>query len=84
MKRGRRFGLPEERQLLIFWTCRNYKTVSSDVREKIDRLCDQYGKPPEALKEAILTDRPLFAVALDFFMTEKDLYYQVRDFFRNW
>lgn len=84
MKRGRRFGLPEERQMMIYWLCQNYQDVTAENKEKIDRLCRKFGDPPEALHRAVTSGDRLLDVALEFGVSESVLYRQVSNFFRAW
>lgn len=82
-KRGKRYGLPYEKQGLIYFTCLNYKDLPKKQREKIDRLCEKIGgQHRRALLEAVTTEKTMLQVAMEYKVDESWLYRLVCRFFR--
>lgn len=70
-KRGSRFGLSYHTQLKIFATCLNYSDETEEVRQKINKLCEEIGGVhKEALLEAVTTEEPIMKISMDHFLDE--------------
>ncbi|MEG0397390.1 MAG: hypothetical protein RR612_11725, partial [Oscillospiraceae bacterium] len=41
--RGKRFGLSEAQQSLIYWICINYDNAPFEIQHKIINLCNEVG-----------------------------------------
>ena len=81
---GRRFGLSENEQSLIFWTCRNYYRLSHKQRNAIDEIIDDCANGErDALFEMITTGKSLTAVAMKHYISESALWERCARFFKE-
>jgi len=64
-KRGRRYGLPEEKQALIYWTLQNYSGLAPGQKRYIDRLITEVaGERADILKDALTSRDPMQGTAM--------------------
>lgn len=84
-KRGKRFGLSEERQSLIYWTCIDYKNQSEPMKHKILDMCLRHGgQYYQALFEAVTTRKSIRSIAMHGFIDESGLSRKVKRFYNDW
>lgn len=74
-----------KKQGYIFFVCQNYRTMSSRMKKKIDRLCNEIGKEDkDALFEAMTGEKTVEYIAARHHITNRRLYLLVREFYRKW
>lgn len=84
-KSGSRYGIPEEKQGLIYFTCVNYRDRPENLQHLIMNLCLEIGgEHYQALFEAVTTRRNILPVASDHYMDESTLWRLCRDFYREY
>lgn len=81
---GKRYGLSEEAQSLIYWKCRNYYKLPERERKTILKIAKECGKGAEkALFEMVTTGRSLTAVAMKHYISESALQERCAAFYRE-
>lgn len=84
-KHMRGCSLTYDKQGYIFFMCRNYKHMSPRVKSRIRRLCEEVGKEySTALFQVLTTQRGVRKVALDCYVSERQLYELRKRFFESW
>ena len=86
-KRGPRFGLDEETQSWIYWQLQNVARLPVREQQKIRKIvveCTPIDADRAALLEALTTKNRLLDIATAHYREERDLYYLVRRFFREY
>lgn len=74
--------LPEVRQGLIYFTCRNFDHQSKQRKQKITELCTVVAGPhSDALLELLKTDRSTQAIAMKYYIDHSHLCRYRRDFY---
>ena len=74
--------LPEVRQGLIYYICRNFSHQSAKKRAKIEELCLRVaGVHAEALMELLKTDKSTQAIAMKYYIDHSHLCKCRRDFY---
>lgn len=77
--------LSEERQGLIRYTCLTYNEQPPRVQRKIQRLCASCaGVYSAALFDVMCTKKSITAIALQYFVSEEQLYRFRRAFYKAW
>lgn len=77
--------LSEERQGLIRYTCLTYESQPPRVQRKIQRLCLLCaGAYSAALFDVMCTKRSITAIAMEYFVSEEQLYRFRRAFYMAW
>ena len=84
-KKIRSVDLPYNKQGEIYFTCLNYKGQSKQVRDKIDRLCQEIGGAyAPALFMLLTTEMRCMEIAQRYYIDESILYRMRRTFYMNW
>ena len=77
--------LPYKKQGLIFFICRNYYILPSNLKEKIKLQCEVIGGDDStALFEVVTSDHSINSIALKYYTHEKKLYYLRKRFYEEW
>ena len=81
---GKRFGLSEEEQSIIYWTCRNINRIPEEQKKIIKGLIKECAKGQEkALHEALCTKRSLSSVAMRHYTSEAALQRRIEEFYKK-
>lgn len=85
-KKRRGIHIPYNKQGLIHFTCMNYNDVPKHTQEKIERLCDEVGKEHSKVLFAVVTDnnKSIRSLALEYHISETQLYYYRKKFYEAW
>ena len=85
-KKRRGIHLPYDKQGLIHFTCVNVKEMPEDVQQKIKQLCDEIGKEHSEVLYKVVTDsnRSIRSLAMEYCISETQLYYYRRKFYESW
>ena len=83
-KRG--IKIPYNKQGLIYFTCLNIKTLSEDEQRRVQDLCDEVaGEHAKALYTMLTDDtKNVHAVAMQYYISESQLYRYRKKFYENW
>lgn len=82
-KQGKRFGLPHEEQSFLYFYCLGYEKRKPEERKIISDLCYEVGgaQYSEAVFTAVTSSERLLDVAVDYDISESQLYRMVKDFY---
>ncbi len=81
-KQGKRFGLSEEEQSLIYWKCRCLCYLNEKERRELLLLMKEAGGENfEALKEYLCTPKTLTNVSLRHYISESALFEKTKRFY---
>ena len=85
-KKRRGIKLPYNKQGLIYFSCVNHNDMPEDVKQKIINLCNDVGKEhAEVLFEVVTnSNKSIRALAMDYHISESQLYYYRRKFYEAW
>lgn len=85
-KKRRGIKLPYNKQGLIYFTCINHKDMPEQVEEKIKSLCDDIGKEHSEVLFEVMTNgsKSIRALAMDYHISETQLYYYRKKFYEAW
>ena len=85
-KKRRGIKLPYNKQGLIYFSCVNHNDMPDDVKQKIINLCNDVGKEhSEVLFEVVTnSNKSIRALAMDYHISESQLYYYRRKFYEAW
>ena len=85
-KKRRGIKLPYNKQGLIYFSCVNHNDMPEDVKQKIVNLCNDVGKEhAEVLFEVVTnSNKSIRALAMDYHISESQLYYYRRKFYEAW
>ena len=85
-KKRRGIKLPYNKQGLIYFSCVNHNDMPDDVKQKIVSLCNDVGKEhAEVLFEVVTnSNKSIRALAMDYHISESQLYYYRRKFYEAW
>lgn len=85
-KKRRGIKLPYNKQGLIYFSCVNHNDMPDDVKQKIVNLCNDVGKEhAEVLFEVVTnSNKSIRALAMDYHISESQLYYYRRKFYEAW
>ena len=85
-KKRRGIKLPYNKQGLIYFSCVNHNDMPDDVKQKIVNLCNEVGKEhAEVLFEVVTnSNKSIRALAMDYHISESQLYYYRRKFYEAW
>ena len=85
-KKRRGIKLPYNKQGLIYFSCVNHNDMPDDVKQKIINLCNDVGKEhAEVLFEVVTnSNKSIRALAMDYHISESQLYYYRRKFYEAW
>ena len=81
---GIRFGLSEEEQSYIYWSCRNLSRLPEKQSRVLNALIRECAKGEEAaLREALCTGRSLTNVSVRHFIAETALQRRCEEFYKK-
>ena len=81
---GIRFGLSEEEQSYIYWSCRNLSRLPEKQSKVLNALIRECAKGEEAaLREALCTGRSLTNVSVRHFIAETALQRRCEEFYKK-
>ena len=85
-KKRRGIHIPYDRQGLIYFTCVNHRDMPEEIQEKIQRLCDEVGKEYSEVLYRVVTDtnKSIRALALEYHISETQLYHYRKKFYEAW
>lgn len=85
-KKRRGIHIPYEQQGLIYFTCVNHRDMPEEIQEKIQRLCDEVGKEYSEVLYRVVTDtnKSIRALALEYRISETQLYHYRKKFYEAW
>lgn len=85
-RKRRGIHIPYNKQGLIHFVCVNVKDMPEEVQRKILNLCVEVsGQHYEALYTMLTDDsKSIHGVAMDFHISETQLYYYRKKFYENW
>ncbi len=85
-KKRRGIHIPYNKQGLIYFTCMNVKDMPEDVQQKILNLCIEVGGQHYRALYTMLTDdsKNIHGVAMDFHISETQLYLYRKNFYEKW
>ena len=85
-KKRRGIHIPYEQQGLIYFTCVNYKDMPDETQDKIHRLCQEVGKEYADVLYKVVTDtkRSIRSLAMEYHISETQLYHYRKKFYENW
>ncbi len=73
--RGKRFGLTENTQSLIYWQCVNFKCLSAKKQQYVYNLCDEIaGEYRDILFAAVTTTTPVTTISYRTLSTNLPIY----------
>lgn len=85
-KKRRGIHIPYNKQGLIYFTCMNVKDMPEDIQRKILNLCIEVGGQHYRALYTMLTDdsKNIHGVAMDFHISETQLYLYRKNFYEKW
>jgi len=85
-KKRRGIHLPYNKQGLIYFTCVNTDSMTEDVHRKIQKLCDDIGGVHAEVLYKVVTDsnKSIRSLALEYHISETQLYYYRKKFYEAW
>lgn len=85
-KKRRGIHIPYNKQGLIYFTCMNIKDMPEDIQRKILNLCIEVGGQHYQALYTMLTDdsKNIHGVAMDFHISETQLYLYRKKFYEKW
>ncbi len=85
-KKRRGIHIPYEQQGLIYFTCVNHKEMPQHIQQKIKKLCDEVGKEYSEVLYKVVTDskRSIRSLALEYHISETQLYHYRKKFYEAW
>ena len=87
-RKMRGIGLSEEKQGLLFFTCRDYRNQRAEVQVRVRRLCDEVGGEEKAYRKALFelltTRESVTALSLKHGVSTTKLYDLRRTFYEKW
>ena len=85
-KKRRGIHIPYEQQGLIYFTCVNIADMPEQVQNKIERLCDEVGKEYSEVLYKVVTDnkRSIRSLAMEYHISETQLYHYRKKFYEAW
>lgn len=84
-KKMRGINLPEEKQGLIRFICLTYKEQPQRTRDKINRMCREFGgDDASALFDVMCTTKSIVHISLQHHVSQETLYRQRRSFYEHW
>ena len=85
-KKRRGIHISYEQQGLIYFTCVNYKDMPDEIQDKIQRLCQEVGKEYAEVLYKVVTDtkRSIRSLAIEYHISETQLYHYRKKFYENW
>ena len=85
-KKRRGIHIPYELQGLIYFTCVNHKDMPDEIQDKIHRLCQEVGKEYADVLYKVVTDnkRSIRSLAMEYHISETQLYHYRKKFYENW
>ena len=85
-KKRRGIHIPYEQQGLIYFTCVNHKDMPDEIQDKIHRLCQEVGKEYADVLYKVVTDtkRSIRSLAMEYHISETQLYHYRKKFYENW
>ena len=85
-KKRRGIKIPYNKQGLIYFTCVNHKDMPEHIEEKIKSLCDEVGKEYSQVLFKVVTDstRSVRSLALEYHISERQLYHYRKKFYESW
>lgn len=85
-KKRRGIKLPYNKQGLIYFTCVNYRDFPEEVLQKIEMLCDEIGKEHSDVLFEVMTNssKSIRALAMDYHISETQLYHYRKKFYESW
>ena len=85
-KKRRGIKLPYNRQGLIYFTCMNYNDMPQHIQDKIVNLCNEVGKDYADVLYKVVTDsnKSIRSLAMEYHISETQLYYYRRKFYESW
>ena len=84
-KKRRGIKLPYNKQGLIYFTCMNYRDMP-EMEIKIKSLCDDIGKEHSEVLWQVMTNgsKSIRALAMDYHISETQLYHYRKRFYEAW
>lgn len=85
-KKRRGINVSYNKQGLIYFICMNIEDMPEDVQKKIRDLCTLVGREHSDALYALLTDdsKNIHGVAMDFYISETQLYQMRKNFYERW
>ena len=85
-KKRRGIHIPYEQQGLIYFTCVNIADMPDEIQEKIERLCNEVGKEYSEVLYKVVTDtkRSIRSLAMEYHISETQLYHYRKKFYESW
>ena len=85
-KKRRGIHIPYEQQGLIYFTCVNHKDMPDEIQDKIQRLCQEVGKEYADVLYKVVTDnkRSIRSLAIEYHISERQLYHYRKKFYEAW
>lgn len=85
-KKRKGVHIPYNKQGLIYFICVNIKEMPEDVQQKVLNLCIEVGGQYYKALYTMLTDdtKNVHAVAMEFHLSETQLYHYRKKFYESW
>ena len=85
-KKRRGIHIPYNKQGLVYFTCVNYKDMPAHIQNKIVRLCNEVGKEYAEVLYKVVTDsnKSIRALAMEYHISETQLYHYRKRFYEAW
>ena len=85
-KKRRGIHIPYNKQGLVYFTCVNYDEAPAHIQHKIERLCDEVGKEYSDVLFRVVTDsnKSIRALAMEYHISETQLYHYRKKFYEAW
>lgn len=82
-KRG--INLPHDEQGLIYFTCLTHQKQPQKTQDKILNMCLEIGGDDyQALYDVVTTHKSIVQIALEYFVSESNLYRFRKQFYEQW
>lgn len=80
--------VPPDRQGFLFFTCRNYRDLPEEVKNRIDSLCDTISRGSDVYRAALFalltTRESVTSISLRYAVGQTKLYDMRREFYETW
>lgn len=85
-KKRRGIKLPYNKQGLIYFTCMNVADMPEKTQERIKQLCAEIGKEHSEVLYQVMTNsnKSIRSLALEYHISETQLYHYRKKFYENW
>ena len=85
-KKRRGIHIPYNKQGLIYFTCVNHREMPEEVQNKIVDICNEVGGEYSEVLYKVVTDsnRSVRSLAIEYNISERNLYYYRKKFYEAW